>query len=117
MIMINEKKGLNSQMALEFDCTLEVEELEPLVKIINYAINYIQQLADKPLQISLYSGFSENSLVFQAFTSKTEFPPLSEKVHEALAIYNGDMNFDNEPGKFAQIQIKFKKDDEDSGIA
>jgi hypothetical protein len=115
--MINEKKGLNSQMALEFDCTLEVEELEPLVKIINYAINYIQQLADKPLQISLYSGFSENSLVFQAFTSKTEFPPISEKLSEVLNPYQGAINFDAEPGKFVQLQLKFKKDDEDSGIA
>ena len=115
MIMINEKKGLNAQLALEFDCTLEVEDLEPLVKVINYSINYIQQLTDKPLQISLYSGFSENSLVFQAFTSQSEFPPISEKVSEALNPFNGSINFDAEPGKFVQVQLKFKKDEGESG--
>jgi hypothetical protein len=112
--MINEKKGLNAQLALEFDCTLEVEDIEPLVKVINYTINYIQQLADKPLQISLYSGFNENSLVFQAFTSKSDFPALSEKVSEAMIPYNGTINFDGESGKYAQIQLKFKKEEENS---
>jgi hypothetical protein len=112
MIMINEKKGLNAQLALEFDCTLEVEDIEPLVKVINYSINYIQQLANKPLQISLYSGFNENSLVFQAFTSKSDFPALSEKVSEAMTAYKGTINFDGEPGKYAQIQLKFKKEEE-----
>ena len=117
MIMINEKKGLNAQLALEFDCSLEVEDIEPLIKVINYAINYIQQLTDKPLQISLYSGFSENSLVFQAFTSQSEFPPLSDKVGEALNSYNGSINFDAEPGKFVQVQLRFKKDEDGSQIA
>jgi hypothetical protein len=110
--MINEKKGLNAQLALEFDCNLDVEDIEPLIKVINYIINYIQQLTDKPLQISLYSGFSENSLVFQAFTSQSDFPPLSEKLAEALAPYSGTIHFDAEAGKFVQIQLKFKKEND-----
>lgn len=109
MKLIKEKKGMDASLALEFDCKIEVEDIEPLVKVINYAINYFNQLADKPMQISLYAGSKGHTLVFTAFTSKAEFPPISEKVSEALEAYQASISFDGEPGKFAQIKLAFPR--------
>jgi hypothetical protein len=116
MMMIKEKKGMDASMALEFDCKIEVEDIEPLVKVINYAINYISQLADQPMQIALYAGEKSHSLAFTAFTSKSEFPPISEKVSQALEPYRAVLTFNNEPGKFAQIHLAFRKEDQDNPI-
>ena len=110
MLMIKEKKEMDCKLALEFDCKIEVEDIEPLVKVINYAINYISQLANQPMQISLYAGYSEHTLVFTAFTAATEFPPISENVTEALVPYNATIGFDGEAGKFAQLKLTFQKE-------
>lgn len=110
MLMIKEKKEIECTLALEFDCKIEVENIESLIKVINYAINYISQLANQPMQISLYAGYSEHTLVFTAFTAATEFPPISEKVSEALVPYNATISFDGEAGKFAQIKLTFQKE-------
>jgi len=114
MLMIKEKKGVECTLALEFDCKIEVENIEPLIKVINYAINYISQIANQPMQISLYAGFSEHTLVFTAFTAATEFPPISENVSEALVPYQATIGFDGEAGKFAQIKLTFNKEQKES---
>ena len=110
MLMIKEKKEIDCTLALEFDCKIEVDDIEPLVKVINYSINYISQLANQPMQISLYAGYSEHTLVFTAFTAATEFQPISENVSEALQPYNASISFDGEAGKFAQIKLTFNKE-------
>ena len=110
MLMIKEKKEMDCTLALEFDCKIEVEEIEPLVKVINYSINYISQLANQPMQVSLYAGFSEHTLVFTAFTAATDFPAISENVSEALLSYNATIGFDGEAGKFAQLKLTFNKE-------
>ncbi len=112
MLMIKEKKGMDASLALEFDCKIEVEDIEPLVKVINYSINYISQLADQPMQIALYAGEKSHSLAFTVFTSKTDFPPISEKVSQALEPYKAVLAFNSEPGKFAQIHLTFRKEDQ-----
>ncbi len=114
MLMIKEKKGVDCTLALEFDCKIEVENIDPLIKVINYAINYIHQIANQPMQISLYAGFSEHTLVFTAFTGTTDFPSISENVSEALLPYNATISFDGEAGKFAQIKLTFHKEKKDS---
>jgi len=114
MLMIKEKKEIECTLALEFDCKIEVDGIESLVKVINYAINYIRQLANQPMQISLYAGYSEHTLVFTAFTAATEFPAISENVSEALVPYNATISFDGEAGKFAQIKLTFKKEEAES---
>jgi len=110
MLMIKEKKGVECTLALEFDCKIEVDNIEPLIKVINYAINYISQLANQPMQISLYAGYSEHTLVFTAFTSASEFPAISDNVAEALQPYQATISFDGEAGKFAQLKLTFHKE-------
>ena len=108
IMMIKEKKeDMNASLALEFDCRLEVEDYKPLVKVINYAINYISQLTDKPVQISLNASGNSHLMGFTAFTNATEFPPLSEQVGEALAPYNATIESDGEAGNYVKILITF----------
>jgi hypothetical protein len=108
IMMIKEKKEMSANFALEFDCRLEVEDYKPLVKVINYAINYITPLTDQPMQISLNAGGSGYMLGFTAFTSKTEFPPISEQVKEALAPYQATIALSGDAGKYVKLLVQFK---------
>lgn len=108
IMMIKEKKEMNANLALEFDCRLEVEDYKPLVKVINYAINYVSQLTDQPMQISLNAGGNGYLLGFTAFTSHIEFPPISDQVTEALKPYNAIISVDGEKGKYVKMLVTFK---------
>lgn len=109
IMMIKEKKEMSANLALEFDCRLEVEDYKPLVKVINYAINYVSQLTDQPMQISLNAGGSGYLLGFTAFTSRVEFPPVSEQVVEALKSYQASITVDGEKGKYVKMLLTFKQ--------
>jgi len=108
MLLIKEQKQMNANMALEFDCIIEAEDVSALVKVINYAINYINQLTDQPQEISLNASMSGITIGFTAFTTLTEFPPISPNVSEALAPYNAVMERKGEAGKYAQLLIHFR---------
>ena len=41
IMMIKEQKQMEANLALEFDCVIETEDIKPLVKAINYCINYV----------------------------------------------------------------------------
>lgn len=111
IMMIKEKKAtLNANLALEFDCKIEVEDYKPLVKVINYAINYVGQLTDQPMQISLNAGGNGFLLGFTAFTSQTEFPPISTQVTEALVPYKATADLSGEPGKYVKVLLTFQKE-------
>lgn len=109
IMMIKEKKEMNANLALEFDCRLDVEDYKPLVKVINYAVNYIGQLTDQPMQISLNAGGDGYLLGFTAFTSHSEFPAISDQVPEALKVYQATIKLSGEPGKYAKLLVTFKK--------
>jgi hypothetical protein len=109
IMMIKEKKEMNANLALEFDCRLEVEDYKPLVKVINYAINYIGQMTDQPMQISLNAGGNGFLLGFTAFTNHSEFAPVSEQVVEALKPYQATIKLDGEKGKYVKMLITFTK--------
>ncbi len=109
IMMIKEKKQMNANFALEFDCRLEVEDYKPLVKVLNYAINYIGQLTDQPMQISLNAGDKGYMLGFTAFTSKSEFPAINPEVVEALKPYKATAAVSGEPAKYAKLLITFIK--------
>jgi hypothetical protein len=110
LMLINEKKELNASLTLEFDCKLEVEDFNTLVKIINYAINYVKQLTDQQLQISLNASARGYIIAFTATTTKSEFPPLSEQVLEALKLYQATAEKKGEAGKYIQILLTFSKE-------
>ena len=109
ILMIKEQKQINANLALEFDCVIETDDVKPLVKVINYAINYISQLTDQPLQISLNASMSGITIGFTAFINSLDLPAINPQVNEALVPYNAVLEQKGEPGKYTQLLISFRK--------
>ena len=109
MKKIQEQKQMNANLSLEFDCVIETEDPTPLIKVINYIINYLTPLTDKPLEISLNAQMSGVLISFSIFTEQTSFPPLSEQINDALQNYNASYEVKQEEGKYFQIIITFVK--------
>lgn len=109
MMTIQEKKQMNANLELEFDCVIEVEDITPLVKVINYAINYITQLSEEQMQISVNATLSSITLGFTSFTASETFPAINPQVQEMLEQYSASMELKSEVGKYAQLLIVFTK--------
>ncbi len=109
ILMIKEQKQVNANLALEFDCVIETNDVQSLVKVINYAINYINQLTDQPQQISLNASMSGITIGFTTFTDLSELPAINPQVNEALVPYNAILEQKGESGKYTQLLISFKK--------
>jgi len=109
MMTIQEKKQMNANLELEFDCVIEVEDITPLVKVINYAINYITELSEEQMQISVNATLSGITLGFTTFTSKETFPPINPQAQDLLQQYSASMELKSEVGKYAQLLIVFSK--------
>ena len=107
LLMIQEQKGMKANMSLEFDCEIETDDPKPLVKVINYVINYLTALTDQPLEISLNPHRSGYMMGFAVHTDKTDLPPLSDQVDEALQLYNASIERASDPGKYVRIIITF----------
>ena len=109
MMMIKEKKDLDANLTLEFDCRIEVEDIKPIVKVINYAINYISELTEQTMQISLNASVSGLKLAYTASTTQTVFPEINPQVLETLKQIDATIELDGEPGKFVQLIIIFEE--------
>lgn len=109
ILMIKEQKQMNASVALEFDCLIEVDDVKPLIKVINYAINYVNQLTDQAQQISLNASMRDIVISFTAFTAIPDFPALNPQVNEALVPYNAVLEQRGEVGKYIQLLIRFSK--------
>ena len=107
MHKIQEQKQMDANLSLEFDCVVETEDPTPLIKVINYIINYLTPLTEKSLEISLNAQSSGILLSFSIFTDQTSFPPLSEQLDDALKNYNAEYEVIKEEGKYFQVLIKF----------
>jgi hypothetical protein len=112
LLMIKEKKGVNANMTLEFDCKIEAEDIKPIVQGINYAINYVSQLTEQEMQISLNAGVNGLKIAFTASTSKDVFPELNPQVVALLEENEAKLELDGEPAKFVQLLILFEEEDE-----
>jgi hypothetical protein len=107
ILMIKDQKQVNANFSLEFDCEIETDDIKPLVKVINYAINYLSQLTDLPLEISLNASMSGITISFTTFTDVVELPAINPQVSEALVSYNAVLEQKGEPGKYTQLLITF----------
>lgn len=107
LLRIKEQKQIDAELTLEFDCVIETEDVAPLVKVINYAINYITRLSEQPLHISLNATMRGYTIGFTAFTTTSNWPEISPKVNEALNPFNAVLEQKGEPGKYAHLLITF----------
>ena len=108
ILMVKEQKQVNANFSLEFDCVIETDNVTPLIKVINYAINYINQLTDQPQEISLNASMRGITIGFTTFTERTELPAINPQVNEALVPYNAILEQKGESGKYTQLLISFE---------
>jgi len=107
ILKIQEQKQMKANLSLEFDCEIDTADPKPLVKVINYIINYLQALTDNAIEISLNAHRSGYMIGFAVFTDKTDLPALSDQLNEALQVYNASVEQTHEEGKFVRIIITF----------
>jgi hypothetical protein len=108
ILMIKEQKGMDANLSLEFECNVEHEDPKPLVKIINYLLNYLTPLTEKAIEISLNAGRDGSVLSFAVFTEQTELPALSDQLGGALELYNASLDVKHQQGEYLQIILTFK---------
>ena len=109
LLLINDEKNLNADLCLDLDCKVITADIKPLIKAINYVINYLKALAAEPLHIGLSSEKDSFILVFLAVTDRHEIPPFDVKINELLKPFHTMAESSFESGKFAKILLKFPK--------
>ena len=104
---IIEKKDINSNLNIDQTCTINADDPKPLIKIINYLINYLNQINEGVIDISLKDQTDGCLLCFIISTNKNQLPPISDNLNDALKKFNAAMRIVFEEGKYAQILINF----------
>ncbi len=107
--LINSKKDMNANLILDEGCIIETEDAKPLIKIINYIVNYLHQLTGKELEIGLDLQSDAYLMNFMAFTDKTDLPEISSNLDDALQIYNAKKEVIFKEGELVRIVLKFSK--------
>jgi hypothetical protein len=97
-------------LSLEFDCKIEAEDPKPLIKVLNYLINFLKQGAPDGdlVQISLNASGDGLLLNFAATTTLAEKPALNSQIPDVLKDYDASIQYDFTPSKFAMILVTFE---------
>jgi len=104
---IFDQKKVDTTLNLGRECKVNAADPKPLVKIINYLINYLKQITNDTINVSLNTQSSGCLLCFIVSTDLTQLPPLSDNLNEALKPYYAAMRIVFEEGKYAQIILNF----------
>ncbi len=104
---IVENKDIKSNLNIDQTCTINAGDPKPLIKIINYLINYLNQISEGVIDISLKDQSDGCLLCFIISTNNNQLPPISNNLNNALKTFNAAMRIVFEEGKYAQILINF----------
>jgi len=104
---ILDKKKVDTNLSIAPECKINAGDPKPLVKIINYLINYLKKITKETINISLNTQTSGCLLCFIVSTDLKQLPPLSDNLNEALKEYFAAMRVVFEEGKYAQIILIF----------
>jgi len=107
ILLIKENKDFEANLILDEGCMLETSDPKPLIKVINYFINYLNQVSDQPLEISLDLRISSNLLSLMVYTDKQDLPSISSEIEDVLKTYKASMEQIHEKGKYVQIKLSF----------
>ena len=107
---IIDNKSVEVTVNLCPECKINAQNPKPLVKIINYLINYLIRITDDTIDITLKKQSAGCLLCFIISTNHKKLPPLSDNIKDALQPYNAAMKVVFEEGKYAQILICFNND-------
>jgi hypothetical protein len=107
IMLIKENKNFDANLILDEGCVLMTDDPKPLVKVINYLINYLGQLSDQPLEISLDLRTSDQLLSLMVYTDKSELPEVSSEIDDVLKTYKATLEKIHETGKYIQFKVSF----------
>ncbi len=107
--LIKDNKDFDANLILDEGCGIDTEDPKPLIKSLNYLINYLKQLTQNPLEISLDLRDKDCLLSLMAYSDAAELPEISEQLDESLKIYNASKKVIHEKGKYIQIKVNFIK--------
>jgi hypothetical protein len=105
--LIKDNKDFKANLILDEGCVINTDDPKPLIKVLNYVINYLKQLTKQPLEISLDLRVKDYLLSLMAYSDKRDLPEISDQIDEALKIYNASKDVVHEKGKYIQIKINF----------
>jgi len=105
--LINDGKDLNTDLCLDEGCFIEAEDPKPLVKVINYVMNYLANLSKEMMSISLDLNGDSVLLNFLVPTTSSELPEINAEVNSVLGAYKASLERKHEAGKYVQIKILF----------
>lgn len=109
ILRIKDSKDFEANLILNEGCTLYTQDPTPLIKVLNYIINYMNQLTEKPLEISLDMRSGDFLLIVMAYTDKSDIPELSDQLDGALKDYKATLEKVHEAGKYLQLKLSFAK--------
>ncbi len=107
--LINDQKGLDTNLCLDSGCFITTDDKTSLVKIINYFLNYLHQLSNKTMEISLDLMGNSILMVLMTFTEKDSLPEISPNLKEALNAFNAKYDLVHKAGSYVQVKIEFAK--------
>ena len=109
LLLIHKNKDFNANFILDEGCIIKSEDPKPLVKVLNYLINYLSPLTQAPLEISVDLRGQDVLLSMMAYTDKSDPESLSDQVAETLNDYNAKIETIHESGKYLQFKISFAR--------
>ena len=107
--LIKDNKDFDANLILDEGCGIDTEDPKLLIKSLNYLINYLKQLTQNPLEISLDLRENDCLLSLMAYSNVAELPEISEQLDESLKVYNAAKTVIHEKDKYIQIKVSFSK--------
>lgn len=106
---IVDQKELKANLILDEGCFLYAEDPKPLIKVLNYFLNYLKQISDHSIQVGLDLMHDHYLISLLGYTQAEELPPVSKSVDEVLSSYAARYELQQQKGSFVQIKIYFRK--------
>ena len=107
--LIKDNKDFEANLILDEGCVLETEDPKPLVKVLNYLINYLKDLSDRPLEISLDLRPQDFLLSLMVYTDKSDLPDVSDQINEVLKQYKASLENIHNAGQNFQFKLAFSR--------
>lgn len=111
ILLIKQNKDFDSHLCLDLGCSIEADDAKPLIKAVNYIINYLKEAGPGEIQIDLDSHHSKHQLVFIVHTGKQTLPTPSDQLRPIMTAYNGTIEWIFEPEKYTKCQLTFNTAD------
>ncbi len=110
LYLIKENKAdMQANMILDEGCTISSADPKPLIKILNYLINYLHGVTSHPLEISLDLHSDKCTLGLMALIESNEFPPLSDNLAGALQEFNASLEKVHEENRYLLFKVIFNR--------